>query len=60
MSDDWRLRVLLDQEGHARELAERLGAFDAQHDLKSSFSDRVIVSRDGREVFCYADTREQA
>jgi hypothetical protein len=60
MSDDWRLRVALGDEGHARELAEQLVAFNSDHDLKTSFGDRVIVSRDGPEVFCYADTRDQA
>jgi hypothetical protein len=60
MSDDWRLRVTLSQEGQARELAQRLAAFDSGHELKTSFGDRVVVSRDGAEVFCYADAREQA
>jgi hypothetical protein len=60
MNDDWRLRVDLHEEGLAHELTERLEAFDLAHDLKTSFGDRVIVSRDGAEVFCYADTRGQA
>jgi hypothetical protein len=60
MSDDWRVRAVLAEEREARELAERLAAFDSEHDLKTSFSDRVVVSQDGAEVFCYADTREQA
>jgi hypothetical protein len=60
MSDDWRLRVDLAEDGAARELARRLAAFDSEHELKSSFSDRVVVSRDGNEIFCYADTRAQA
>lgn len=60
MSDDWRLRVLLADDREARELADRLAAFTSAHDLGSSFGERVVVSRDGSEVFCYADTREQA
>ncbi len=60
MSDDWRLRIDLADESQARELANRLAGFDREHDLKASFGDRVVVSRDGSEVFCYADTREQA
>jgi len=59
MSDDWRLRIDLADDGVARELARRLAGFHSQHDLKSSFDDRVVVSRDGSEIFCYADTREQ-
>lgn len=60
MSDDWRLRVSLARDGDARELADRLKEFRSEHELRSSFADRVVVSRDGPEVFCYADTREQA
>lgn len=60
MSDDWRLRLVLPGEEQARELAERLARFNQEHDLKDSFHDRVVVSRDGAEVFAYADTREQA
>jgi hypothetical protein len=59
MSDDWRLRVILKDDGEARELAKRLAKFDTEHDLKGSFHDRVVVSRDDAEVFLYADSREQ-
>lgn len=60
MSDDWRLRAVLADEAQARELAKRLAAFGSEHDLSDAFHDRVAVSRDDAEVFCYADTREQA
>jgi hypothetical protein len=60
MNDDWRLRVDLHEEGLAHELTSRLEAFDLAHNLRTSFGDRVIVSRDGPEVFCYTDSREQA
>ncbi|HLY48981.1 MAG TPA: hypothetical protein VKR21_07280 [Solirubrobacteraceae bacterium] len=60
MSDDWRLRVELEDERRASELAHRLSKSDLAHDLQTTFRDRVVVSRDGAEVFCYADTREQA
>lgn len=60
MNDDWRLRVQLHQEGVARALSERLDAAEIEHDLDKSFHDRVVVSVDGGEVFCYAGTREQA
>jgi hypothetical protein len=60
MNDDWRLRVDLHEDGVAHELTERLEAFDLAHDLRTSFGNRVIVSRDGPEVFCYADSRAQA
>jgi hypothetical protein len=60
MRDDWRLRVHLEEETGARELVNRLGGFELAHELKMEFHDRVIVSRDGPVVFCYADGREQA
>jgi transcriptional regulator of acetoin/glycerol metabolism len=59
MSDDWRLRVVLDDRAEARELAKRLAEFESQHDLSDAFHDRVVVSHDDAEVFCYGDTREQ-
>ena len=59
MRDDWRLRVEFEHEAGARELAQRLEAFELAHDLKTAFRDRVIVSRDGPAVFCYSDSREQ-
>ncbi len=60
MSDDWRLRVELHEDGHARKLTDRLEAGDLEHDLESEFHDRVVVSRDGPQVFLYAGTGEQA
>ncbi|MBV9310927.1 MAG: hypothetical protein JOZ73_08845 [Solirubrobacterales bacterium] len=60
MSDDWRLRVQLEAESRAHELMARLAARDLKHDLAESFHDRVVVSRDGSTVFCYADSRDQA
>jgi hypothetical protein len=59
MSEDWRLRVVLSEDATARELTDRLERFDQEHGLSTSFSDRVAVSRDGREVFLYAETRDQ-
>jgi hypothetical protein len=60
MSEDWRLRVQFKHEGDARALAKRLQAPDLEHDLETSFHDRVVVSRDGPVVFCYANSRAQA
>ncbi len=60
MSDDWRLHVELHEPGHARGLTDRLEARDLEHDLVSEFHDRVVVSRDGSQVFLYAGSREQA
>lgn len=41
-------------------MTDRLAAADLEHDLADAFEKRVVVSRDGAQVFCYADTREQA
>jgi len=60
MNDDWRLRMELHEVGLAHELTDRLEAVDLAHDLSTAFHDRVVVSRDGAEVFCYAASREQA
>jgi hypothetical protein len=60
MGDDWRLQVGLHESGHAHALIERLEASELEHDLETSFDDRVVVSRDAAEVFCYAASREQA
>jgi hypothetical protein len=60
MDDDWRLRVDLHDEQAAKQLVDRLESFDLAHELDTSFRHRVVVSRDGPEVFCYAATRAQA
>jgi hypothetical protein len=60
MNDDWRVRVILTEDGHARGLSELLTSEQLEHDLESSFHDRVVVSIDGPEVFCYSGTRAQA
>lgn len=60
MSDDWRLRVVLFDDGAARALTERLDAQKLGKDVEKEVHDRLAVSVDGPEVFCYADSREQA
>jgi hypothetical protein len=60
MNDDWRVRINLHEEGVAHDLTEEFDANELEHDLEHSFHDRVIVSRDGPVVFCYAGSQEQA
>ena len=60
MSDDWRLRIDLREQEHSGALSDRLTASQLEHDLETSFQDRVTLSRDGSEVFCYTGTRDQA
>src|ERR1700685_265463 len=60
MNDDWRLRTDLRDPEQARELTELLRSHEVESDLEQAFHDRVVVSFDGPEVFCYAGTREEA
>jgi hypothetical protein len=60
MNDDWRVTINLHEDGFAHQLGELLGAEEIEHDLERSFHDRVVVSVNGAEVFCYTGSREQA
>jgi hypothetical protein len=59
VNDDWRLQVEPKDPGHAGHLLELLQAHDLEHDLSSSFGDRVAVSHEGSVVFLYAGDRDQ-
>jgi len=37
VSDEWRLRIDVHEEGHARALIDRLEAAELKHDLGSAF-----------------------
>jgi hypothetical protein len=60
MNDDWRLRVDLHKDEFAELLTAHLEGSELEHDLETTFHDRVVVSADGPEVFCYTGSREQA
>jgi hypothetical protein len=60
MSDDWRLTIDVHEPSRARRLMDRLDASELEHELESSFQDRVVVSRENATLYCYAGTREQA
>ena len=60
MNDDWRVRVDLRDEGFAHRLGKTLQAEGLESDLRRSYSDHVVVSIDGGEVFLYAPDRAQA
>src|SRR4051794_40208321 len=57
---DWRLHVGLEHDGEASDLVDRLDAIEFGHDAKRQLGERVVVSRDGPEVFLYADTESAA
>ncbi|MGO9901186.1 MAG: hypothetical protein ACLP0J_16170 [Solirubrobacteraceae bacterium] len=59
MSDDWRLRIELADGKQAGELARMLGSGELEHQLDEGYIERVIVSRDGVEVFAYGGSRTQ-
>lgn len=60
MNDDWRLRIDLREHGIAHQMGEILAAEELEHDLERAYHDRVVVSVDDNEVFCYAGSRAQA
>lgn len=60
MSDDWRLKITMGSDADARALGHALGDRELEHDLERSFGERVVVSVDDAEVFCYCGTRRQA
>jgi hypothetical protein len=60
MNDDWRLRIELEDEGHLAGLVKHLDAQELEDELSDSFGDLVILSREGRVIFAYTETRAQA
>lgn len=59
MNDDWRLRIEDKGDGALDALTERLHATELEHDLSTAFSDRVVVSKEDKDVFLYAGDRAQ-
>ena len=57
---DWRLRVRFADEAHGLHLSERLHAAELAHEARAKFGDRVVVSRDGPELFLYANSESAA
>ena len=60
MSDDWRVRIHVPESGRGRELAESMEAAELEHELTDALPDRVALSHDEDDVFCYTATREDA
>ena len=56
MAEDWRMHVRLGEHHHAIEISERLQASELEHDVLERLAGRVVVSRDGPELFLYAET----
>jgi hypothetical protein len=60
MSDDWRLRIEVHEHSRARRLLQHVDATELEHQLETSFQDRVIVSREESTIFFYTGERGQA
>jgi hypothetical protein len=60
MNDDWRVRVHLREQGRGHRLTEAMEAATLEQELEAALPDRVVVSHDEDDVFCYTDSREQA
>jgi hypothetical protein len=58
--EDWRIQVDLDDDEHGYSVSERLRALDLDDQARERLGDRVVVSRDGSQLFLYAATAEQA
>jgi hypothetical protein len=58
--DDWRIEVELDDERHGYSLGERLRALDLDDEAKKRLGRRVIVTRDGSNLFLYTRTEDEA
>lgn len=54
MSDEWRVEVRLDAEHHGVSLTERLRSRELDDEARARLGDRVIVTRNGSELFLYA------
>ena len=60
MSDDWRLRIRVHDPAHAARMSEQMAAWGLQDELEAAFHDRVVISGEGSELFCYSASRDQA
>lgn len=61
--DDWRIRIVVEEEEHASGLLERLGlelGGEARALAQELEQRRLAVSRDDNEVFVYAASRQEA
>ena len=57
---EWRVEVELDDERHGYSLGERLRALDLDDEARKRLGRRVIVTRDGSQLFLYTSTRAEA
>ena len=60
MAEDWRVHARLGEQDHAVALTERLEAMELERESLERLGGRIVVSRDGQDVFLYADTEPAA
>jgi hypothetical protein len=58
--EDWRVEAELDDDEQGYSLSERLRALDLDDEARSRLGQRVVVSRDGSQLFLYAANEAQA
>jgi hypothetical protein len=60
MADDWRVRLRFEDESSASGRAENIEAAHIERDIARRMGERIAVSRDGAELFLYADDEDAA
>src|SRR5258705_4374069 len=60
MSDEWRVEVHLEHEGHGLTLGDRLRSLDLDDEARKRLGERVVVTRDGARLFMYVGSQEEA
>ena len=60
MTEEWRVEVTLEDEGHGLTLGERLRTLDLDDEARKRLGERVIVTRDGPHLFMYAGAEAEA
>jgi hypothetical protein len=60
MPEDWRVHARLGEQERAVDVMERLGAAELEQQAMERIGRHIVVSRDGPDVFLYADTEDAA
>jgi hypothetical protein len=60
MSDEWRVEVHLEDEGHGLTLGDRLRSLDLDDEARKQLGERVVVTRDGPLIFLYTGSEAAA
>src|SRR3954471_624884 len=60
VSDDWRLKVTLQDEGKVHRLVDELRDGRVASRARERLGGAIVISRDGAEIFLYAGSQEDA